>query len=136
MHLCNMTIVFEQQIEVKDSDLDDLNHVNNVVYLQWVQDVAKAHWAVLSNEDINRKYAWVVLRHEINYHRPAKLGDVLTVRTWVGETAGFRSIRHVEILDSMQGKIVTAQTTWCLIDAVTFKPAKINDEILKSLIPA
>ena len=68
-----MAIVFEQQIRVQAEDLDDLHHVNNVVYLQWVQDIAKAHWAVLSNPEVNRKYAWVVLRHEINYHRPARL---------------------------------------------------------------
>ena len=129
-----MTKVFEQQIRVQAQDLDDLHHVNNVVYLKWVQDIAKAHWAILSNAEINRKYAWVVLRHEIDYHHPAKLDAILVVRTWVGETAGFRSVRHVEIHDLEQRKIVTAQTTWCLIDAVTFKPARITGEILQYLM--
>src|SRR5678816_224979 len=136
LQLCSMAIVFEQQIRVQAEDLDDLHHVNNVVYLQWVQDIAKAHWAVLSNPEVNRKYAWVVLRHEINYHRSARLDDLLTIRTWVGDTGGFRSIRLVEILGAEEEKIVTAQTTWCLIDAVTFKPAKINEEIMQCLLPS
>jgi acyl-CoA thioester hydrolase len=127
---------FELKVTVKPEDLDDLHHVNNVVYLQWVQDVAKAHWAVLSNEHINKKYAWVVLRHEIDYHRSARLNDELTLRTWVGETSGFRSVRHVDITGPDGAKIAAARTTWCLIDAATFKPARINDEILHCLLPS
>lgn len=130
-----MTASFEMKVTVKPEHIDDLSHVNNVVYLQWVQDVAKAHWAVLSNESIGRRYAWVVLRHEIDYHRSARLGDELTLRTWVGETSGFRSVRHVEIFGGRGEKIVSANTTWCLIDAVSFKPARINDEILECLLP-
>jgi acyl-CoA thioester hydrolase len=130
-----MAAVFEQHINVTEQDLDDLEHVNNVVYLHWIQDVSKAHWMLLSTPDIRERYAWVVLRHEIDYHRSAKMNEQITLRTWVGETSGFRSVRHVEILNNMLENIVTAQTIWCLIEAKSFKPARINKEILACLLP-
>jgi acyl-CoA thioester hydrolase len=90
---------------------------------------------LLSTPDIRERYAWVVLRHEIDYHRSAKMNEQITLRTWVGETSGFRSVRHVEILNNMLENIVTAQTIWCLIEAKSFKPARINKEILACLLP-
>jgi acyl-CoA thioester hydrolase len=135
MQLCLMPALFQQTITVGEQHLDDLDHVNNVVYLQWVQDVAKAHWAVLSNDALNRKYAWVVLRHELDYQRSAKRGDVLTVNTWVGETGGYRSVRHVEIRSADGANVVTAKTIWCLIDAVSFRPVRIREDILACLQP-
>jgi len=128
-----MPAFFQQTLRVGAQHLDDLGHVNNVVYLQWVQDVAKAHWAVLSNDDLNRRYAWVVLRHEIDYHRSARLDDVLIVNTWVGDTGGYRSVRHVEFLSVEGAKLVTAKTVWCLIDAVSFRPSRINQDITACL---
>lgn len=126
---------FLQQVIVQPEHIDNLDHVNNVVYLQWVQDVAKAHWAVLSNEEVDRKYAWVVLRHEIDYRKSARLGDVLTVRTWVGETSGSRSVRHVEIQGADGSLVVSAKTVWCLIDAKTFRPVRIGDDVMQCLLP-
>ena len=66
---------FEWQIQISPQDIDALGHVNNVVYLRWVQEVAEAHWNVLASPELQKELAWVVLRHEINYHRPAFLED-------------------------------------------------------------
>ena len=60
-----MDIVFMHTIKVASGDIDDMNHVNNVVYLRWVQDAAAAHWDAIASEELKNKYAWVVLRHEI-----------------------------------------------------------------------
>lgn len=130
-----MAATFEQHISVTEKDLDDLDHVNNVVYLQWIQDVSKAHWVQLATSTIRERFAWVVLRHEIDYHRSAKMNDQITLKTWVGETQGFRSVRHVEIVNEKLEKIVSSQTTWCLIDSASFKPTRIPDEILACLLP-
>jgi len=125
---------FEWQIQISPQDIDALGHVNNVVYLRWVQEVAEAHWNVLASPELQKELAWVVLRHEINYHRPAFLEDRIIAKTWVGETSGFRSIRHVEIYNGSATLLVTANTTWCLIDPETSKPKKITDQILNSLM--
>lgn len=123
--------VFEQAITAKAEHLDALNHVNNVVYLQWVQDVASAHWQSLASPEIQKKYSWVVLKHEIEYYSPALLNDVLTVKTWVEKSEGVRSERHVELFNRNTGKLlVRAKTNWCLLDAQTMKPRRIESDIL------
>ena len=123
---------FEIEITVSENDIDELNHVNNVVYLQWVQDIANLHWNTLKEGHNTSDYVWVVLRHELDYSGQAQLGDQIQVKTWVGETSGIRSIRHVEF--SKDHKIlVKAKTFWCLVDSKTLKPKRITGEILRVL---
>jgi len=76
---------FEQTLRVELADLDDQAHVNNVVYVRWVQETATAHWLALAPPAVRAELAWVTLRHEIDYVKPALLGDVLVVRTRVGK---------------------------------------------------
>jgi acyl-CoA thioester hydrolase len=128
-----MENAFRMDIPIRDSDIDDLGHVNNVVYLAWIQDVSREHWMRISTPDIRGRYAWVVLQHQIDYHKPAMPGDQVTAVTWVGETAGFRSVRHVEIFNQRKEKLATGKTTWCLIDATGYKPVRVNEEILACL---
>jgi acyl-CoA thioester hydrolase len=121
---------FKITIAVQPGDIDDLKHVNNVVYLRWVQDVAAAHWESIASTEMRQKYSWVVLRHEIEYRNPAFLGDTLTAQTWVSSCEGVRSVRNVKIFQSNSGKVVAeATTTWCLLDAQTTKPRRIEDDI-------
>ena len=129
----NDTVSYQHSFHVEANHLDALNHVNNVVYLQWVNDISEKHWEILSNELLNSKYFWVCLRHEIDYLNQAILGDEITVFTWVGESAGVRSIRNVHIYkgDILLTKI---KSTWCLIDKKTLKPTRIKQDILDVLI--
>ena len=121
---------FQLNITVQPADIDDLKHVNNVVYLRWVQDVAAAHWVNIASREMKQKYSWVVLRHEIDYKSAAVLGDKLTAQTWVSSCEGVRSVRNVKIFQSETGKLVAeAKTTWCLLDAQTAKPKRIEDDI-------
>ena len=123
--------IFEYRVTAAVNDIDELGHVNNIVYLRWVQEVASTHWAALSNEDINKKYVWVVLRHEIDYLFPALLHNEITVRTWVGKNAGAKSERHTQLYNSATGKkLAEAITTWCLLDAVSMRPKRIEQDIL------
>lgn len=124
--------IFKTQRTVQSSEIDDLNHVNNVVYVQWIQDIADLHWAKLTKEKKLHNYIWVVVRHEIDYLRPAILGDVITLKTWVGDTQGVKSIRHVEIFKD-EALLVKAQTSWCLLDEKTFRPKRIDKSILATL---
>lgn len=122
---------FSITIKVQQADIDELDHVNNVVYLRWVQDVAAAHWDTIASTEMKKKYAWVVLRHEIDYKNPAVLGDELIAKTWVSACEGVRSVRNVKVYQTATGKLVAeAKTTWCLLDAQTMKPKRIEDDIL------
>lgn len=115
---------------VTEKDIDHLNHVNNVIYVHWVLDAAEKHWNFLSTTEINDTYVWVVLRHEIDYLASAKLNDLITIKTWVANAVGAKSVRFVEILKD--DKIIAkATTTWCLLDKKTMKPVRIPSEIKK-----
>jgi len=114
--------------KVVENEIDDLNHVNNIVYLKWVQEVSELHWNLLSNNDLNSKYFWVVLRHEIDYFSSAKLNDSITITTFIGDSYGVKSERFVEIYKE-EKLLVKAKTIWCLISKITMKPIRIPEEI-------
>jgi len=119
---------FKLEIKVKPEDIDELGHVNNVVYLGWVQLVAATHWKRLSTDGIRSKYLWVALRHEIDYLNPSYLGDEVIGYTWVSSVDGAKSVRHVEFF-SGEKCLSKAKTNWCLLDATTLKPKRIGEDI-------
>lgn len=125
-------ISYQFTLKVKLEDIDMLNHVNNVVYLKWINEASERHWAILTNKDIDSKYFWVCIRHEIDYIGEAYLNDEINICTWIGQSSGVKSIRHVAIYKSSK-LICKAKTTWCLIDAKTKKPAPIREDILNLL---
>lgn len=128
------TNTFSLTIKVCELDIDTMNHVNNVVYLKWVQDAAIAHWNAVASELIKQKYLWVVLRHEIDYLAPAFEGDILLATTWVGETNAARTERFVVISNSVTEKIITkAKTIWCMLDSNNLKPKRITEEVTNLL---
>ncbi|MBL4938752.1 MAG: thioesterase family protein [Lutibacter sp.] len=93
------------------NEIDNLNHVNNIHYVQWVQKAAQKHWKSLSHTNFAAKYVWVVLRHEVDYLSSAKLNDELMVHTWKGASFGVKSERFVEI--KKESKIIAkAKTIW------------------------
>ncbi len=123
---------FELSFSVEPDDIDWLGHVNNVVYLRWVQDAAVAHWHELATEQEQARLLWVVVRHEIDYKRQTFLGDVVIARTWVGEALRRNFERHTELLRESDGRILAkARTLWCPIDKSTHKAVAV-DEVLRA----
>lgn len=123
---------FTFTLVVNKNEIDNLNHVNNIHYIQWVQNVAQKHWNILSNSSLDEKYVWVVLRHEIDYLAAANLNDIITINTWIGDSYGVKSERFVEIMKDSK-VIAKAKTIWCLLDKNKMKPVRIPQEILKIL---
>lgn len=121
---------YRKTIFVEDHHLDDLQHVNNVVFLQWVQDMAGEHWLSKSSRAFNDAFYWVVIDHYIRYKGQAFLGDELVAETYVEKNEGVRSLRVVEFFKD--GKmIVQAKTNWCLISRDTNRPSRIPGEVDK-----
>ena len=118
-------------ITATDADIDELGHVNNAVWVQWIQDVAVAHWHSIADPAHHAAYIWVIVRHEIDYLRPAFAGDVVTARTWVGEAPkGARFDRHMEFTGD-DGKVrVRARTFWAIIDKATGRPVRVPPEVV------
>ena len=121
---------FELRIPVRNEDVDQLGHVNNVVYLRWVQEIAIAHWRVLASVEERAKLLWVVQRHEIDYKRPALPDDVVIARTWVGEAHRRAFERHTAFLRESDGRLLAqALTLWCPVDAATLRPTEVDAAI-------
>ncbi len=125
-----MAAEFEMAIGVEAADIDELGHVNNIVYLRWVQDIAVAHWNAAASEEHRAQLVWMALRHEIDYKHPAVLGDEILLRTWVGVAEGLRFERHTEILRRADRKVLAqARTLWCPIDRRTMRPSRVPAEV-------
>lgn len=121
---------YEFVIPVEPADIDRLGHVNNIVYLRWVQDAAVAHWEARASVESQAAVAWVAVRHEIDYKAPAFLGDEILVRTWVGSATAITFERHTEMLRVSDQKLLSrARTLWCPINRETGRPQRVSAEL-------
>ena len=118
--------IFTHAITAAPEHIDELGHVNNAVWVQWIQEVALAHWYSVADPAHQAAYLWVVVRHEIDYLRPALVGETVTGRTWVGEAPrGARFDRHMEFVGA-DGKVkVRAITQWAIIDIASGRPIRV-----------
>ena len=122
---------FEYEIQVLPEHLDEMQHVNNVVYVGLMQDVANKHWDSIPSTELEKEIVWVVRRHEIDYLNQAFLGDRLLIRTWTGDHSTVSWIRHCEIVrDTDQKKIISSKSVWVMLDKATGKPRRIENAIL------
>ena len=121
---------FEMTVSVLSDDIDEQNHVNNTVYLRWVQEVATAHWQAVASPEAQNNIGWVVLRHEIDYKTPAAVGDQILLRTWVGKATRLTFERFTEVRRNSDGQLLSkARTLWCPINAQTAGPIRVPPEV-------
>jgi len=126
---------FELTFTAAPQHIDELGHVNNAVWVQWIQQVAVAHWDSVADAAHQDAYFWVVVRHEIDYLRAAVEGDRITARTWVGEAPqGARFDRLMEFTGP-DGKVcVRAKTQWAIIDKALGRPIRVPREVVAPFI--
>ena len=129
--------VFQLILTAGSEHIDELGHVNNAVWVQWIQQVAVAHWQAVADDAHKDAYFWVVVRHEIDYLRAAHQGDRITARTWVGDAPkGARFDRFVEFTGA-DGKVcVRAKTSWAIIDKASGKPIRVPPEVVAPFLAA
>lgn len=127
--------VFELVLVACPEDIDELGHVNNAVWVKWIQKVAVAHWDSVAPQAHRDAYYWVVVRHEIDYVRPAHEGDAITARTWVADAPqGARFDRFMEFTGP-DGKVcVRARTQWAIIDKALARPIRVPREVIAPFI--
>jgi acyl-CoA thioester hydrolase len=121
---------FELMVTVQSADIDRQNHVNNTVYVRWIQEVATAHWEAHAPATARDAIGWVVLRHEIDYKTPACFGDELLLRTWVGQATRITFERFVEVVRQSDRQLLTrARTLWVPVNPTTGKPTRVPPEV-------
>ena len=112
-------------------EIDALGHVNNAVYVRWVQDAGVEHWLAEAPAELKARVHWVCLRHEVDYREPVLEGESVEVRTWLGRARGPRFDRHVDVRKPGGARFsCRAVTTWALVDAKTGRPLRVTNDIL------
>ena len=121
---------FTLRFTARPEDIDELGHVNNAVYIVWLQDIATAHWQAVADPAHVDAYLWVVSRHEVDYLRAIGPGESVEGVTWDGEAPrGARFDRHVEFVGA-DGKLrASARTTWAIIDRASGRPLRVPAEV-------
>jgi acyl-CoA thioester hydrolase len=126
-----MSETFILPLTILPDDIDQLGHVNNIVYLRWVQDVATAHWFAVAPSAWQSASLWMVLRHEIDYRKSARLGDVIEAYTRVGDAHGAKFVRFVDIKRG-DDILVSAKTTWVMVDAKSLRPMRVPADVISA----
>ena len=122
--------LFSLPLEIRPEHIDENGHVNNVIYVGWLQDAGMAHWNARFSAEERARWSWVALRHEIDYLRGLLPGATATARTWVGDPQGPRFNRYVRIEDGEGRLCAQGVSEWCLVDAATLRPTRIPADML------
>ena len=132
-----MRPVFELAFTAGPEHIDELGHVNNAIWVQWIQQAAIAHFEAAADHAHRDPYFWVVTRHEIDYLRAAFEGDRIVARTWVGDAPrGARFDRHVEFTGPDGRVCVRARTSWAIIDRASGRPIRVPAEVVAPFLAA
>jgi len=125
--------IYCRELLVAQADIDSQGHVNNLRYLQWMQDAAVAHttaqgWPMQRYAEAGM--GWVVRSHTITYKRPAFLGETITVCTWISGFSQRSSPRRYLFWRAADKTVLAeAETLWVFVDRKTGRPIKVPDEL-------
>jgi acyl-CoA thioester hydrolase len=128
-------VSFTRRFTAAPADIDELGHVNNAVWVRWIQDMATAHWAAQALPEHIDAYIWVVVRHEIDYRGNLKVGEQVDGRTWIEDAPkGAKFDRHVA-LEKEGRELVRARTTWAIVDKATQRILRVPQDVTARFLP-
>ncbi|MEL6876840.1 MAG: acyl-CoA thioesterase [Pseudomonadota bacterium] len=126
-----MTARFTRTFTAAPENIDELGHVNNSVWVQWIQDLATSHWEAAADPAHVEAFFWVVIRHEIDYRGNIAEGESAEGTTWIPDGAkGAKSDRLVEFRDEAGKVLVSARTTWAMLERATQRLARVRPEVM------
>ena len=134
-HDAGKSAPFAFPITVVPDDIDFMGHVNNARYLNWVQDAVLAHWNRLAPAEEVASKAWVALKHEITYRKPAFLEDDVIASTVLERYNGARAFYHT-VIKRGEDVLAEVKSSWCCLDAQTLRPARIGDHLREVFFPS
>ena len=116
--------------------IDELGHVNNAVWVEWIQAIAVAHWEAVASPAHRAAYVWVVTRHEIDYRGNVGAGESVTAETFIPDPpSGARFDRRVDFRNSQGKVIVAARSTWAMIDRASGRIVRVSKEVAERFRP-
>lgn len=128
---------YSKVIVIPPDAIDENGHVNNVTYVQWMQDIAVEHYASIGGIEAQGPEAtWVVREHKVEYLLPAFAGEEIEIRTWVENIRRVRSLRRYEFIRKPDGKmLVKGETDWVFVDVKTGSPRAVPEEVIRVFAP-
>lgn len=116
--------------------IDELGHVNNAVWVNWIQDIATTHWSAVASAEHQQAYVWVVTRHEIDYRGNIVEGESVSAETFIPEPpTGARFDRRVDFRNAQGKIIVSAKTTWAIIDRASGRILRVPADVAAPFLP-
>ena len=131
-----MTDRFLRSFTALPEHIDELGHVNNTVWVGWVQDLATAHWDAAARTEDHARFFWVVIRHEIDYRGNIGEGENVTGETWIPDPPqGAKSDRRVDFTNAAGKVIVSARTTWAMLDKESQRLVRVRPDVIAPFRP-
>jgi acyl-CoA thioester hydrolase len=126
--------MFRHPVAIQPSDIDHMGHVNNSVYLKWVQDAVVDYWSSVAPPDAVARHLWVALKHEISYLKPTFLQDNVVAEVIAEKVEGARAYFRT-VLKRGEDVLSEIQSTWCCLDAGTHRPARLARDVVSRFLP-
>ena len=126
--------MFRFPIGILPADIDHMGHVNNSVYLKWVQDAVVGYWQTVAPAEAVAAHQWVALKHEISYRRPAFLDDVVVADVIAERVKGARAF-FPTIIKRGEDVVAEVQSIWCCLDSASLRPARLAKDIVSRFVP-
>ena len=133
-----MPKIFSNRFTIPTEANDENGHVNNVAYVQWMQDVATMHSDAQGctrelYQSLNS--SWIARSHQIEYLKPAFAGDEIEIQTWVCNLKSASSLRRYRFLDATKKTVLAqAETNWVYVNAKTGRPRRIDPQVSEAFI--
>jgi acyl-CoA thioester hydrolase len=128
---------FTRRFVAQADDIDELGHVNNAVWVRWIQDVAVAHWRAVADPAHDAAYVWVITRHEIDYRSNLKAGEGVTAETWVADAPRGARFDRLMRFTGDDGRVkVEAKTTWAIVDRASGRLVRVPAAVAAPFLDA
>ena len=126
--------MFRHAIGIAPADIDHMGHVNNSVYLRWVQEAVISYWQKVAPAEAIAGHLWVALKHEITYRRPAFLDDDVVADVIAEQMQGARAFFST-IIRRGEDVVAEVRSCWCCLDAATRRPARLARDVVSRFLP-
>ncbi len=121
--------MFRYPIGIVPADIDHMGHVNNSVYLKWVQEAVVRYWEVVAPAEAVASHQWVALKHEISYRRPTFLNDAVVADVIAEQMQGARAF-FTTVIKRGEDVVAEIKSIWCCLDSGSLRPARLTKEIV------
>jgi acyl-CoA thioester hydrolase len=125
---------FQHPIAIEQADIDHMGHVNNAVYLKWVQEAVVDYWSSVAPPSAVAQHLWVALKHEITYLKPTFLQDNVVAEVIAEKVEGARAY-FTTVVRRGQDVLSEVRSTWCCLDAASLRPARLARDIVARFLP-